>query len=144
MPVLALQQAPAIAEHLIEWSDNEPAKWFKLYLKERDGRYALVLAPPALRLRGGPAYAAVRGRLGKSLPVGLVDLTLLDPEDPFRLDSALIRNLGPFAVGDPGAPGAGAFLDRLLAEPSVPPSHASRLKQAPDGGAAGGGGGPAE
>jgi hypothetical protein len=180
MPVLALERAPAIAEHLAEWAGNEPARWFKLYLREREGRYALVLFPElehslerfkfAHLLEGGDpiadgrvqvitwplhfvsgagtAYAAVQDRIGTSVRVGLVDLALLDPDDPFRLDAAAIRDLGPFEVGDPGTPGAGAFLDEVLAEPMVPPRHASCLnpgagKQAPDADDATGGGRPA-
>ena len=34
--VLALDQATAIAEHLKEWAENQPAKWFKVYLKEKE------------------------------------------------------------------------------------------------------------
>jgi hypothetical protein len=180
MPVLALEQAQAIAGHLIEWADNEPAKWFRVYLKERDGRYALALFPELQRslerfrfahlLEGGSpldsgriqiitrplhfvsgtgtAYAVVRDRIGDSVHVGLVDLALLDPDDPFRLDPAMIRDLGAFTVGAPGTPGAGAFLDEILAEPIVPPSNPSRLnpaaaKQAADSDAAGRGGRPA-
>ena len=43
--VLALEQAAAIAGHLKEWAENQPAKWFKVYVKEREGKYAVVLFP---------------------------------------------------------------------------------------------------
>jgi hypothetical protein len=49
MPVLALEQAQTIADHLSEWADSEPAKWFRVHLKERDGRYGLVLFPELQR-----------------------------------------------------------------------------------------------
>jgi hypothetical protein len=43
--VLALDQAAAIAQHLKEWAENQPEKWFKVYMKEKDGKYAVVLFP---------------------------------------------------------------------------------------------------
>lgn len=45
LPVLALEQAEAIAAHLVECAENDPAKWFQVYLREKDGKYALVLFP---------------------------------------------------------------------------------------------------
>lgn len=45
LPVLALEQAEAIVAHLVEWAENDPRKWFRVYPREKDGKYALVLFP---------------------------------------------------------------------------------------------------
>ena len=157
--VLALEQATAIAEHLKEWAENQPAKWFKVYLKEKDGKYALVLFPEirqslsrfkfAHLLEGGDpiasgkvqvitnplrfvsgvgtAYSAVKDRIGKTISVGLVDLDLVDWQNPFGLDPSKIACLGEFAVGDNQSDGMDAYLDGLLDGATEPPSHPSQL-----------------
>ena len=130
--VPAFERATAIAGHLKEWSENRPAKWFKVYLKEKDGKYALVLFPEirqslsrfkfAHLLEGGDpiasgkvqfitnplrfvsgagtAYSAIKDRIGKTISVGLVEIGLIDWQNPFGLDQEKIACLGEFVVGD--------------------------------------------
>jgi hypothetical protein len=62
-PVFLIPKAAAIADHLAEWSDGQPAFWFELCLAERGGRYAAVLVPDVAasveRFRAG--FAAAHG-----------------------------------------------------------------------------------
>jgi hypothetical protein len=48
-PVLVLDQAEAIAEHLIEWAEGDPGSWFRLAIGEHQGLYALALLPNLAR-----------------------------------------------------------------------------------------------
>ena len=157
--VLVLDQAQAIADHLKEWSDSEPAKWFKLYLKEKDGKYALVLFPEVKQslarfkfahlLEGGDpiesgqvqvitrplhfvsgagtAYSAIKGRIGKTMNLGLVDFQDLDLEKPFDLNPSKIIELGTFAVGHNNVMGMDSYLDGLIDGADKPPKYQSRI-----------------
>lgn len=68
-PVLVLEQAEAITDHLIEWTEGDPGSWFRLAIGEHYGRYGLALLPDlarsserfklARRLAGLPAPEAV-------------------------------------------------------------------------------------
>jgi hypothetical protein len=44
-PVLVLDRAKMIADHLVEWAEGDPSSWFRLAICEHGGRYALVLFP---------------------------------------------------------------------------------------------------
>src|SRR5262249_31714028 len=44
-PVLVLDQAKAIADHLTEWAEGDPASWFRLVIAEHGGRYAIPILP---------------------------------------------------------------------------------------------------
>lgn len=45
-PVLAINNAWAVIEHLLEWSDDQPSRWFKLYNPiVPGGRPAIILFP---------------------------------------------------------------------------------------------------
>lgn len=44
-PVLVLERADEVFEHLVEWSEGSPATWFKLAWLAGDGEYALALFP---------------------------------------------------------------------------------------------------
>lgn len=44
-PVFLFENASAIYEHLMLWSENEPNKWFECVIKEKDGRYAIICFP---------------------------------------------------------------------------------------------------
>ena len=50
-PVLVLEQAEAIADHLIEWAEGDPGSWFRLAIGQHRGRYALALLPDLTRSR---------------------------------------------------------------------------------------------
>jgi hypothetical protein len=157
--VLALDQATAIAQHLKEWAENQPEKWFKVYIKEKDGKYALVLFPEvrqslsrfkfAYLLEGGDpirtgqvqvitsplhfvsgagtTYSAIKGRIGKTISVALVDVGLVNWENPFSLDPAKIISLGEFEVGDNQSGGLDDYLDGLIAGATAPSRYASRI-----------------
>jgi hypothetical protein len=43
--VLVLEQAEAIAEHLVEWAEGDPGSWFRIAMGQHRGRYALALLP---------------------------------------------------------------------------------------------------
>jgi len=44
-PVLLFDNASAIYEHLVCWSENKPEEWFEFVVKEKDDRYAIVCFP---------------------------------------------------------------------------------------------------
>jgi len=44
-PAFVMKDAHAVADHLLAWSDNNPAKWFTLCFAERQGRYVAALVP---------------------------------------------------------------------------------------------------
>lgn len=44
-PVIVLENADEIASHLIEWSDNQPEKWFKVHYAKDKFKYAMALSP---------------------------------------------------------------------------------------------------
>ncbi len=50
-PVFVLEQAAAITEHLVEWSEGDRGSWFRLALGQYRGRYALALLPDLTRSR---------------------------------------------------------------------------------------------
>lgn len=44
-PILVMDQADAIYDHLVAWSEGAPAEWFKLVLMRDSGKYLISLAP---------------------------------------------------------------------------------------------------
>lgn len=44
-PVLVLERAAEVYEHLVEWSEGNPAAWFTLAWTAAGGSYALALVP---------------------------------------------------------------------------------------------------
>jgi hypothetical protein len=44
-PVLLMNNARALAEHMKEWSEGKPTEWFSLVIEETDGKYAVALVP---------------------------------------------------------------------------------------------------
>ena len=50
-PVLVLEQAAVIADHLVEWAEGDPGAWFRLAIGQHRGRYALALLPDLIRSR---------------------------------------------------------------------------------------------
>ena len=44
-PALLFEQADAIHQHLLKWSENKPADWFTLDIITKDDTYALALMP---------------------------------------------------------------------------------------------------
>jgi hypothetical protein len=50
-PVLVMEQAEAIAQHLVEWAEGDPALWFRLAIGQHRGRYAVALLPDLSRSR---------------------------------------------------------------------------------------------
>ena len=48
-PVLAMDRANDVFDHLVEWSEGAPATWFKLVVDESDDEYAMALVPDAQR-----------------------------------------------------------------------------------------------
>ncbi len=44
-PVLVLERAAEVFEHLVEWSEGSPATWFKLAWTVNEDEYALALLP---------------------------------------------------------------------------------------------------
>lgn len=45
IPVLILDNAKEVYEHLVEWSENEPENWFTCYIKRHDDIYYVILYP---------------------------------------------------------------------------------------------------
>lgn len=44
-PVFLFENADAIYEHLLVWSENEPEKWFEFVMSKSDDKYAIVCFP---------------------------------------------------------------------------------------------------
>jgi len=45
VPVLILDRAKEVADHIQYWSEQRPSDWFNIYVKDRSNKYAVVLAP---------------------------------------------------------------------------------------------------
>jgi hypothetical protein len=45
VPVLLFEDAKEIYDHMVEWSEKEPEKWFKLHLAEDQGWYGFGVFP---------------------------------------------------------------------------------------------------
>ncbi len=48
-PMLAMDRADEVFEHLVEWSEGAPATWFKIHVDENDDEYALAMVPDVHR-----------------------------------------------------------------------------------------------
>lgn len=44
-PVFVFENASEIADHLMWWCQEKPAKWFKVYIESDDDKYSIIVAP---------------------------------------------------------------------------------------------------
>ncbi len=44
-PVLVFKDADAVHDHMVTWAENDPTKWFRLTVLQKDGKYLIGLAP---------------------------------------------------------------------------------------------------
>ena len=63
-PVFVFEDADAVHDHLIVWSEDDPAGWFNLTLLQKDGKYLIGLAPDVKR-------SIDRFRIARQLKTGL-------------------------------------------------------------------------
>jgi hypothetical protein len=63
-PVLVMENADAIYDHLVSWSEGDPTEWFTLTLMRRGGKYLIGLAPDIKR-------SVDRFKIARQLSTGL-------------------------------------------------------------------------
>jgi len=87
-PVFIIEQAQAIHEHLLAWSEERPEKWFSLQVRERPGAYAAVLVPDLFlsAARWRQAYPGLEPG-----PVLFKPLGFAGPDDTFRKIERTLR-----------------------------------------------------
>jgi len=65
-----------------------------------DTRFSVFFRPVYFLAEGGGVYEQVKGRLGTSCYLGLLDARDFDPAEPGAVDAGAVVFLGPFALGD--------------------------------------------
>jgi hypothetical protein len=66
-PVFIYENAHDIHKHLVEWSENEPLKWFQCFLRQRNDKYLIALIPD-LKLSTERFKIAFQLRTGYPVP----------------------------------------------------------------------------
>lgn len=44
-PIMIVDRAKELADHLIQWAEQEPSEWFEIAVNSKDDKYAIVLMP---------------------------------------------------------------------------------------------------
>jgi hypothetical protein len=83
-PVLVIDRAREIVDHLLEWSESNPAEWFEIHVEESSSEYTLALVPRM-------DMSIERFRAARLLFAGEV----LPPDARFRVISCPIVFSGP-------------------------------------------------
>ena len=65
-PILVLEHAAEVFEHLVEWADGSPSTWFKLAWNAVSDEYALALVPKVEK--SVERYRIARRLLGEDVP----------------------------------------------------------------------------
>jgi hypothetical protein len=65
-----------------------------------DTRFSVCFRPLYFLTEGAGVYEQVKGRLGASSYLGLLDAGQFDPADPGSVGAEGVIFLGPFALGD--------------------------------------------
>lgn len=100
-------------------------RWRLAYLEKHgelpdpDTRFSVFFRPLYFIADGAGVYEQVKGRLGASSYLGLLDASQFDPARPGAVDAGAVTFLGPFALGDdPSRHLAGLFASLIRPLPS--------------------------
>jgi hypothetical protein len=102
-------------------------RWRLAYLEKHgslpapDTRFSVFFRPLYFTAEGGGVYEQVKGRLGASSYLGLLDTSQFDPANPGTVDAGALTFLGPFALGNDPSRHL-AWLFSSLIEPLPPVS----------------------
>jgi hypothetical protein len=87
-------------------------------LPASDTRFSIFFRPLYFIAEGAGVYEQVKGRLGTSCYLGLLDASNFEPTDPGAVDADAVIFVGPFALGnDPTRHLAGLFSSLIQPPP---------------------------
>jgi hypothetical protein len=102
-------------------------RWRLAYLETHgewpapETRYSVYFRPLHFLAEGAGVYAQVKGRLGASSYLGLLDASNFDLANPGAVDASAVTFVGPFELGhDPTRHLAGLFSSLIQSPPALP------------------------